>query len=442
MIDTMIKQMPKYESYKESGIEWLDEVPQTWQTSKLKYLASIFTGDSISPTLKDTYVSTELSGRAYIASKDIDVQTSRIDYENGVRIPFDRRHFKVAPEQSTLLCIEGGSAGKKIAYTAQDVCFVNKLACIASEKVLNKYLYYSLFSEPFQSQFKLSMSGLIGGVSVSSINNFIVVVPPEKEQIRIVSYLDKKVSQLNEAIYIKQQQIERLRERKHVIIQQAVTQGLETNVPMQDSGVDWIGEIPKHWGIVRFKNLFTQSRLPVRKGDGVVTSYRDGQVTLRSNRRVGGYTEAIFEGGYQGIRKGQLVLNSMDAFEGAIGVSDSDGKCTPEYVICDPINSVNVSQYYFAYLLREMALAKYIQVICNAVRQRAVRIRYNNLAPLFMVVPPVKEQEDIVSFIEKESAKLDAGIKHLNEQISKLKEYKTTLINSAVTGKIKVTELV
>ncbi|GHX28434.1 Type I restriction-modification system, specificity subunit S [Vibrio cholerae] len=196
------------------------------------------------------------------------------------------------------------------------------------------------------------------------------------------------------AIYIKQQQIERLRERKHVIIQQAVTQGLETNVPMQDSGVDWIGEIPKHWGIVRFKNLFTQSRLPVRKGDGVVTSYRDGQVTLRSNRRVGGYTEAILEGGYQGIRKGQLVLNSMDAFEGAIGVSDSDGKCTPEYVICDPINSVNVSQYYFAYLLREMALAKYIQVICNAVRQRAVRIRYNNLAPLFMVVPPVKEQED------------------------------------------------
>lgn len=157
MIDTMIKQMPKYESYKESGIEWLDEVPQTWQTSKLKYLASIFTGDSISPTLKDTYVSTELSGRAYIASKDIDVQTSRIDYENGVRIPFDRRHFKVAPEQSTLLCIEGGSAGKKIAYTAQDVCFVNKLACIASEKVLNKYLYYSLFSEPFQSQFKLSV---------------------------------------------------------------------------------------------------------------------------------------------------------------------------------------------------------------------------------------------------------------------------------------------
>ncbi|HDM8240343.1 TPA: restriction endonuclease subunit S, partial [Vibrio campbellii] len=288
---------------------------------------------------------------------------------------------------------------------------------------------------------KLLGSGVRQTINFNHIANSLLALPPLDEQKRISSFLNKKTAQIDEAIAIKQKQIELLKERKQIIIQQAVTQGLNPDAPMKDSGVDWIGEIPEHWGIVRFKNLFTQSRLPVRKGDGVVTSYRDGQVTLRSNRRVGGYTEAILEGGYQGIRKGQLVLNSMDAFEGAIGVSDSDGKCTPEYVICDPINSVDVSQYYFAYLLREMALAKYIQVICNAVRQRAVRIRYNNLAPLFMVVPPVKEQEDIVSFIEKESTKLDAGTKHLNEQISKLKEYKTTLINSVVTGKIKVTEL-
>ena len=175
----------------------------------------------------------------------------------------------------------------------------------------------------------------------------------------------------------------------------------------------------------------------MRADDGVVTSFRDGQVTLRSNRRLTGFTEAVIEGGYQGIRKGQLVLNSMDAFEGAIGVSDSDGKCTPEYVICDPkVN--NISQHYFAYLLREMALAKYIQVICNAVRQRAVRIRFNNLASRFMVVPPIEEQELIVQYIQNESKKIDDGVAHLNSQIEKFKEYKTTLINSAVTGKIKV----
>ena len=177
--------------------------------------------------------------------------------------------------------------------------------------------------------------------------------------------------------------------------------------------------------------------MPVRAIDGVVTSYRDGQVTLRSNRRLGGYTEAIIEGGYQGIRAGQLVLNSMDAFEGAIGVSESDGKCTPEYVICDP-KSNEVCQQYFAYQLREMALAKYIQVICNAVRQRAVRIRFNNLAGRLVVSPPREEQDAIVFHIEAESKKIDSGVALLKEQIEKLKEYKTTLINSAVTGKIKV----
>ena len=160
-------------------------------------------------------------------------------------------------------------------------------------------------------------------------------------------------------------------------------------------------------------------------------------MTLRSNRRLDGYTEAIIEGGYQGIRVGQLVLNSMDAFEGAIGVSDSDGKCTPEYVICDP-KSEKIVQYYFAYLLREMAQAKYIQVICNAVRQRAVRIRFNNLSSRFMIVPPYEEQVAIVQYIESKLKKIDEGMQHLQKQIEKLKEYKTTLIKSAVTGKIKV----
>lgn len=289
---------------------------------------------------------------------------------------------------------------------------------------------------------KLSGTGKLNTIRMKVSQNDLKTLyfpkPPKDEQILISSFLDKKTSQISEAILLKQQQIALLKERKQIIIQKTVTQGLDPSVEMKGSGVDWIGDIPAHWEIVRFKNLFSQSRLPVRKDDGVVTSYRDGQVTLRSNRRLEGYTEAILEGGYQGIRRGQLVLNSMDAFEGAIGVSDSDGKCTPEYVICNP-KSDKVSQYYFAYLLREMALAKYIQVICNAVRQRAVRIRFNNLATRFMVLPPRKEQDLIKEHIQVESEKIDVGISHLLQQIDSLKEYKATLINSAVTGKIKIT---
>ncbi|MCO7187939.1 MULTISPECIES: restriction endonuclease subunit S [unclassified Pseudoalteromonas] len=427
MTDTMIKRMSKYESYKESNVDWIGKIPKEWdvvrlgglfrerrtKVSDLDFPALSVTKKGILPQLDSAAKTKDGDNRKLVKCGDF-VINSRSDRK--------------------------GSSG--VSDRDGSVSLINIV--LEPQKIEATFCHHLLKSNAFIEEYYRVGRGIVADLWTTrydEMRTISLALPSKTEQVAIARFLDEKTAQIDEAIAIKQKQIDLLKERKQIIIQQAVTQGLNPDVPMKDSGVDWIGEIPEHWGIVRFKNLFTQSRLPVRKGDGVVTSYRDGQVTLRSNRRVGGYTEAILEGGYQGIRKGQLVLNSMDAFEGAIGVSDSDGKCTPEYVICDPINSVNVSQYYFAYLLREMALAKYIQVICNAVRQRAVRIRYNNLAPLFMVVPPVKEQEDIVSFIEKESAKLDAGIKHLNEQISKLKEYKTTLINSAVTGKIKVTEL-
>ncbi|WP_230848977.1 restriction endonuclease subunit S [Vibrio campbellii] len=427
MSNTMIGQMPKYESYKESGEQWIDKVPSHWEIIKLKHLfyekkhrqnmslncGAISFGHVVQKDDSKTPLSTKASYQEVLRGEFL---------INPLNLNYDLKSLRIG-----------------LSYI--DVVVSAGYIVLKERSGIDKEYFKFLLHRYDVAYMKLLGSGVRQTINFNHIANSLLALPPLDEQKRISSFLNKKTAQIDEAIAIKQKQIELLKERKQIIIQQAVTQGLNPDAPMKDSGVDWIGEIPEHWGIVRFKNLFTQSRLPVRKGDGVVTSYRDGQVTLRSNRRVGGYTEAILEGGYQGIRKGQLVLNSMDAFEGAIGVSDSDGKCTPEYVICDPINSVDVSQYYFAYLLREMALAKYIQVICNAVRQRAVRIRYNNLAPLFMVVPPVKEQEDIVSFIEKESTKLDAGTKHLNEQISKLKEYKTTLINSVVTGKIKVTEL-
>jgi type I restriction enzyme S subunit len=269
------------------------------------------------------------------------------------------------------------------------------------------------------------------------VHNQRVPSPPLPEQRTIASFLDDKCEKIDEAVRIKEAQIALLRERRQILIQEAVTRGLNPDAPMKDSGIDWIGQIPAQWEVIRFKNLFSQSRLPVRKDDGVVTAFRDGQVTLRSNRRLEGFTEAIIEGGYQGIRKGQLTLNSMDAFEGAIGVSESDGKCTPEYVICNP-NTDGLSPDYFAFQLREMAMARYIQVICNAVRKRAVRIRFNNLASRFLVLPSEKEQLEIVTFIERTKAKIGNGITLKQDQITALKEYKTSLINAAVTGKIKV----
>src|SRR5436190_12172551 len=169
----------------------------------------------------------------------------------------------------------------------------------------------------------------------------------------------------------------------------------------------------------------------------MVTCFRDGQVTLRKNRREEGFTNAIKELGYQGIRKGQLILHSMDAFAGAIGVSDSDGKCSPEYIICEPIEPEVVNAYY-GHLLRVMALNGFIQANCPAVRERAPRIRFSNFGEMFLPVPSHKEQDAIVTHIETETAKLDDLISATKHTVSLLKERRASVINAAVTGQIPI----
>jgi len=171
----------------------------------------------------------------------------------------------------------------------------------------------------------------------------------------------------------------------------------------------------------------------------MVTCFRDGQVTLRKNRREDGFTNAVKELGYQGVRAGQLVLHSMDAFAGAIGVSDSEGKCTPEYIVCDPVKE-EVYNPYYGYLLRIMAINGFVQATCTAVRERAPRIHFSDFGNMFFPVPPTEEQRSIVDHIASETAKLDALRVATEKTIGLLKERRTALIAAAVTGKIDIPE--
>jgi type I restriction enzyme S subunit len=164
-------------------------------------------------------------------------------------------------------------------------------------------------------------------------------------------------------------------------------------------------------------------------------------VTLRENRRTEGFTFAIKELGYQGIRKEHLVLHSMDAFAGAIGVSESDGKCSPEYVVCDPISLDTISGYY-APCLREMARQGFIEVSCKAVRERAPRLRFVTFEEMWLPVPPKAEQVAICEFVLRIGERYKHHIQTLRASLDALREYRTALISAAVTGKIDVRESV
>ncbi|MBL3559487.1 restriction endonuclease subunit S [Rhodovulum sulfidophilum] len=201
----------------------------------------------------------------------------------------------------------------------------------------------------------------------------------------------------------------------------------------QDSGVEWVGAIPASWNVRRGKWLFKKMDRPVRPIDDIVTCFRDGVVTLRANRRTEGFTNALKEHGYQGIRKGDLVIHAMDAFAGAVGVSDSDGKSTPVYSACVPRVEGTVNPHFYAYYMRHIALSGLLVAMAKGIRERSTDFRFNDFADLALAAPPIEEQTAIVAFLDGKCATIDEAVRIKEEQIRLLAERRQILIQQAVT---------
>jgi type I restriction enzyme S subunit len=199
----------------------------------------------------------------------------------------------------------------------------------------------------------------------------------------------------------------------------------------KESGLPWLGLVPDHWSRERAKWLFTKMARPVGDADDVVTCFRDGIVTLRKNRRLRGFTEAIYELGYQGIRKGDLVIHAMDAFAGAVGVSDSDGKATPVYAVCQPKSGVNA--HYYAFIVREMARSQWILALSRGIRERSTDFRYDTFGGQRVPLPPPDEQAAIVRFLDWANGRLERAIRAKRKVIALLNEQKQAIIHRAVT---------
>lgn len=199
------------------------------------------------------------------------------------------------------------------------------------------------------------------------------------------------------------------------------------------SATPYLLEKPPHWKAEKGKWLFEKIERPIRKDDDIITCFRDGQVTLRINRKTEGFTNALKEHGYQGIRKGDLVIHNMDAFAGAIGVSDADGKATPVYSVCVPRAPSQVNPYYYAYFLRNLSKSGYIQSLAKGIRERSTDFRYADFAELLLPVPPLREQTRIAEFLDRKTAQIDKAIAQKEKLIELLKERRQILIHNAVT---------
>jgi type I restriction enzyme S subunit len=198
---------------------------------------------------------------------------------------------------------------------------------------------------------------------------------------------------------------------------------------MKDSGIPWVGEIPKNWEIIKGKYILIYLQRPILSTDKVITCFRDGEVTLRSNRREDGFTISEKEIGYQGIDVGDLVVHGMDGFAGSIGISDSRGKASPV------LNVLNSSQdkKFLMYYLRSMAYNNVFLALSTGIRVRSCDLNWNKLANLPYAIPPIDEQHRIANFLDSKCSKIDSIRENVEAEIEALKQYKQSVITEAVT---------
>lgn len=419
--------------------KWMDSLPTGWSAIPLKYILE-------NNSMKVGPFGSQLSGNDF---KDegywVYNQRTVVDEnfkENTVFI--DEMKFKsmrgFQVESGDILITTRGTIGR-ICQIPADYYKGIIHPCIIKFRLLEKELRFPLFKHIFNDSdivkdqlIFMSNATTIDVIYSGTLKNIIMPIPPISEQKRIADFLDIKCAEIDALTADIQTQIDTLEQYKRSLITETVTKGLNPDAEMKDSGIQWIGNMPSHWEVIRGKYILRYMQKPVRDDDGVITCFRDGEVTLRSNRREDGFTMSDKEIGYQGIDIGDLVVHGMDGFAGAIGISDSRGKASPVLNVLD----TNQNKRYIMYYLRSMAYSDVFLALATGIRVRSCDLRWNKLADLSYPVPPLDEQKAIVEHVDAVLAKADAVISDKKEQLATLDEYKKSLIFEYVTGKREV----
>ena len=418
--------MKRYSEYKDSGVKWIGEIPGHWDTPRIKSVAIFNPSKSTVNYQKVGYAPMDCIRCGNITAGIIDYKklpTGLTYFENE-----DIVVAKVTP------CFENGNIA--IAKNLHNGCAYgsSELFVFRCYGVENRYLFYYMQDEKFKHKCCSTMTGTGGlkRISSSFIRNAFIPLPPLPEQEAIVTYLDTKVAKIDEYIAIAEKKIAALEELKQSIIAEAVTRGIHKEVPMKDSGVKWIGMIPEHWKVNKIRSHFKERRVKVSDKDfqalsvakiGIVPQLEDACKTDNGDNR-------------KQVLKGDFVVNSRSDRKGSCGISPLDGSVSLINIVLRPFN---ILQEYVHYLFRSH---NYIEEFYRNGRGIVADLwttRYSEMRNIQIPVPPLYEQQEIVTYLDSKVANINQLCQAERSQIEKLKEYKQRLISDVVTGKVKVT---
>lgn len=421
-----------YPAYAESGSDYIKVLPSHWRTERAKWL---FTKEERAVSSKDEVVT---------CFRDGQVTLRKLRRTEGFTNALQEHGYQGIRRGDLVIHAMDAFAGAIGVSEADGKSSPVYSACTPKRPDVIDVDYYAYFMR------YLALSGylvsLAKGIRERSTDfrfkDFAVLelpIPPIVEQKSIVRFLNHKSTLIGKAVAVKQQQITLLKERKQILIQNAVTRGLNPDTPMRDSGVEWIGEIPAHWNVMANRALFAERVEPGRDGLRLLSiSIHSGvsEEEVSEEENVRGRVKIADKTKYNLVRPGDIAFNMMRAWQGAIGEVRTEGMVSPAYTIAMP--SKKIVPKFFEYQYRTRIFIQQMDRNSKGITDFRKRLYWDGFKQLVTLVPPIKEQEAIVEHINKEMAKQDKAVSLLEQQITKLKEYKATLINSAVTGKIKV----
>ena len=425
---------------KDSGVAWIGQIPKDWITCKAKFLMKtpVETGTGSEAILYDP------NEIRYIRISDFD-KAGKIDDSKKVSLPKNIGMKYLLKDGDILIATAGGTVGKSMIFTdiGEPCAYAGYLARYdVNELILNRYFFLYFLQSPLFSNFRNGalLKATIENISATKYANMHMIVPPLLEQERIVLVLNKKICKIDALITNQEQQIEKLKQLKQSIITEVVTKGLDPNVPMKDSGVEWIGEIPEHWSICRIKDKYSLRNERNFESDlnkvNLISLYTDLGVVPHSDIVETTGNRAVTAEGYKIVHNGDIVVNIILCWMGAVGMSNYYGVTSPAYDIYKPLKDTN-SRYYH-YLFRTKSFNGECYRYGRGIMLMRWRTYSNEFTAINVPVPPLEEQQEIAEYLDTKCSMVDQLIDLKQKKIGKLQEYKKSLIYEYVTGKKEV----
>ena len=374
-----------------------------------------------------------------------DFQNGTINFETAVHIDEKRwsEASQIQVENGDLLITKDGTVGKvAIISGLDDKASLNSgiLRIQTVDEIDRKFLYYVLLSDEFWMWFNYTNSGAstILHLYQNVFDEFTFTFPQKNEQQKIADFLDKKTAQLDKAKSLLEEQIQRLKDYRASLIYETVTKGLDKTVPMKDSGIDWIGQVPEGWGIGRVKDAFKlRSEKNFRPIEEVqlLSLYTEFGVFPHGDREEKG-NKAVSTEGYKIVYKKDIVVNIILAWMGSIGISEYDGVTSPAYDIYEPLEGV--CSKFFHYLFRTEAFAGQCYKYGKGIMKMRWRTYSDDFKTIEIPIPDYNSQVNIVKFLDNKLKIINQLIDIKQEQIENINKQRQTLIYDYVTGKRRV----